>query len=51
MLKNISERISYTLKNSRMMLAQKYYNQKQLNKIPSKIAVEKLNEEKNINYE
>lgn len=33
-----------------MMLAQTYFSQKELNKIPSKQAVEKLLAEKNIDY-
>jgi hypothetical protein len=38
-MKCLSERVKYTLKNSRMMLAQTYFSPKQLNKVPSKKAV------------
>ena len=38
-LENIADRVTYTLKNSRMMLAQTHFSQKELNKIPSKLAV------------
>lgn len=47
---NISERVKYTLKNARMMLAQTHYNQKQLDKIASLQAVEKLLQEKGIDF-
>lgn len=49
-LDNIAERVVYTLKNSRMMLAQTHFNQKQLNNVPSHLAVQKLLEEKEIDY-
>lgn len=44
----VSDRVKYTLKNSRMMLAQTYYSAKELNKVASKQAVEKLLLEKQI---
>jgi hypothetical protein len=34
--------VKFTLKNARMMLAQSHYNQKQLDKLPSRLAVDKL---------
>lgn len=49
-LENISERVKFTLKNSRMMLAQSHYSQKVLNKLASRQAVEKLLTEKGIDF-
>lgn len=49
-IKNISDRIKYTLKNSRMMFAQSYFSQKQLNNISSKVAVEQVLKEKGIDF-
>jgi hypothetical protein len=49
-LHNISERVKFTLKNSRMMLAQSHYNKKELDKLASRQAVEKLLEEKGIDF-
>lgn len=46
----ISDRVKFTLKNSRMMLAQNYFNQKKLDNVPSKKAVEMLLEEKGIDF-
>ena len=48
--KNFSERILFTMKNSRMMLCQHYYTQKELKNISSLDAVEKLKIEKGIDY-
>jgi tRNA(His) guanylyltransferase len=45
-LKNISERITYTLKNSRMMFAQSHFSAKKLHKLSSKQAIELVLEEK-----
>jgi len=49
-LDNIKERITFTMKNSRMMFAQNYLTQKELNGISSKDAVQKLLETKSIDY-
>lgn len=49
-LENISERVEYTLRNSRMMFAQSMYSQKQLHKLSSYQAVAKVLEEKGIDY-
>jgi tRNA(His) guanylyltransferase len=50
LLQNISERVTYTLKNSRMMFAQSYFSPKRLNKISSKQAVQLVLTEKNIDF-
>lgn len=49
-LENISERVVFTLKNARLMLVQQYYSQKQLTGIPSRMAIEMLQKEKDIDF-
>ena len=49
-LQNISSRVTYTLKNSRMMFAQNYFSAKQLHKLSSKQAVELVLSELNIDF-
>jgi len=49
-LKNISDRITFTLKNSRMMFAQNYFSHKKLYKISSINAIKMVLDEFNIDY-
>ena len=49
-LQNISERITYTLKNSRMMFAQSHFSAKKLHKLSSNEAVKLVLEEKGIDF-
>ncbi len=49
-LDNISERITYTLKNSRMMFAQSHFSANKLHKLSSNKAIELVLDEKAIDY-
>jgi tRNA(His) guanylyltransferase len=49
-LLNISSRVTYTLKNSRMMFAQSYFSAKKLHKLSSRQAIELVKSEKDIDY-
>jgi tRNA(His) guanylyltransferase len=49
-LLNVSERVTYTLKNSRMMFAQSYFSAKRLHKLSSKKAIELVLSELNIDF-
>jgi tRNA(His) guanylyltransferase len=49
-LLNISSRVTYTLKNSRMMFAQSHFSAKKLHKLSSRQAIELVKIEKNIDY-
>jgi tRNA(His) guanylyltransferase len=49
-LENISQRVGFTLKNSRMMFAQSMYSQKQLHKLSSFQAVKMVLDEKGIDF-
>ena len=49
-LQNVSERVTYTLKNARMMFAQSYFSPKRLHKLSSKQAVELVQSELNIDF-
>jgi tRNA(His) 5'-end guanylyltransferase len=49
-IENISERVIYTLKNSRMMFGRHYLSHKQMQGLPSKVVVEKLFNEKNLDF-
>jgi hypothetical protein len=50
LLLNIGERVSYTLKNSRMMFAQSYFSQKKLHKLSSSQAVQLVLEKIGIDF-
>ena len=49
-LLNISSRVTYTLKNSRMMFAQSHFSAKKLHKLSSRQAIELVKSEKDIDY-
>lgn len=49
-LQNISERITYTLKNSRMMFAQSHFSAKKLHKLSSNDAIKLVLDEKKIDF-
>lgn len=50
-LKNISERITYTIKNSKMMFAQSYFSSKKLFGVNSNDAIKMVKEEKGYDFE